>query len=104
MSLASASGSLLADATRAARLRFWIITIGVLVIAAFASSTAYDTWHSHDYVISANNRELGNLAKALAEQAAGSQSQRSQSPSIREALQLQLAALASKFTSSGARA
>src|SRR3989442_1666148 len=72
ISQASASGSLLADATRAARLRFWIITIGVLAIAAFAGTTAYDTRRSYDYVISANNRELGNLAKALAEEAEGS--------------------------------
>ena len=69
MSPASASGSLLADATRAARLRFWIVTIGVLVIAAFAGTTAYDSWRSYDYVIFATNRELGNLAKALAEEA-----------------------------------
>ena len=69
---ASASGSLLADATRAARLRFWIVTIGVLVIAAFAGSSAYDVWRSYNQVISATQRELGNLAKALAEQAEGS--------------------------------
>jgi PAS domain S-box-containing protein len=69
MAPASASGSLLADATRAARLRFWIVTIGVLVIAAFAGTTAYDSWRSYDYIIFATNRELGNLAKALAEEA-----------------------------------
>ena len=72
MAQASASGSLLADATRAARLRFWIVTIGVLVIVAFAGSSAYDSWRSYNHVISANKRELGNLAKALAEQAEGS--------------------------------
>ncbi len=65
----SASGSLLADATRAARLRAWIVIIGVLVIAAFAGSSTYDTWRSYDRTIAANNRELGNLAKTLAEQA-----------------------------------
>src|SRR5260221_14277824 len=62
-------GSLFADATRAARLRSWIVTLGVLVIAAFAGMTAYDSWRSYDYVIFATNRELGNLAKALAEEA-----------------------------------
>ena len=65
-------GSLLADATRAARLRFWIVTLGVLVIAAFAGSSIYDTWISYNHVISSNKRELGNLAKALAEECEGS--------------------------------
>jgi PAS domain S-box-containing protein len=68
-SQSSASGSLLADATRAARLRAWIVIIGVLVIAAFAGSSVYDAWRSYDRTISANDRELGNLAKTLAEQA-----------------------------------
>jgi PAS domain S-box-containing protein len=70
MSQASAAPSLLADATRAARLRFWIVIVGVLVIVAFAGTSAYDSWRSYGHVISANNRELGNLAKTLAEQAA----------------------------------
>src|SRR5205809_4731834 len=69
MAPAPAPGSLLADPTRAAPLRVWIVIIGVLVIAAFAGSSAYDAWHSYNVVISAENRELGNLAKALAEQA-----------------------------------
>jgi PAS domain S-box-containing protein len=62
--------SLLADATPASRLRFWIVTLGVLVIAAFAGSSAYDSWTSYRHAIAATDRELGNLAKALAEQAA----------------------------------
>jgi PAS domain S-box-containing protein len=70
MSQASATRSLLADATRAARLRFWIVIVAVLVIAAFAATSAYDSWRSYAHVIAANNRELGNLAKTLAEQAA----------------------------------
>jgi PAS domain S-box-containing protein len=68
MAQASTSASLSADATRSARLRFWIIVIGVVVIAAFAGSSAYDTWRSYNVVVSAANRELGNLAKALANQ------------------------------------
>jgi PAS domain S-box-containing protein len=72
MAQASASGSLLADATRAARLRYWIIIAGVLAIAAFASSSAYDSWRSYHQAISATHRELGNMAKALAGQAEGS--------------------------------
>jgi PAS domain S-box-containing protein len=69
MSQAAASESLFVDATRAARLRFWIVTLGVLVIVAFAGTTVYDAWRSYDYAISTNNRELGNLAKALAAEA-----------------------------------
>jgi PAS domain S-box-containing protein len=72
MAQASPSGSPLADATRAARLRFSIITIGVLVIAAFAGTTAYDSWSAYNHIIASNERELGNLAKALAEEADGS--------------------------------
>src|SRR5438128_549780 len=71
MSRAAASGSLPADATRAARLRFWLISIGVLVIAAFAGSSAYDSWRSFHQDISATHRELSSTAKTLAEQAEG---------------------------------
>jgi signal transduction histidine kinase/CheY-like chemotaxis protein len=69
MSQPSGAPSLLADATGAARLRFWIVIVGVLVVAAFAASSAYDSWRSYGQVISSTNRELGNLAKTLAEQA-----------------------------------
>src|SRR5882762_929246 len=66
---ASAIRSLLADATLAARLRLWIVIVGVLVIVLFVSSSAYDSWRSYRQVITATNRELSNLAKVLAEQA-----------------------------------
>ena len=72
MSPSSASGSLGADATRAARLRSWIIILGVLVIAAFAGSSAYHLWRSYHEAIAATHRELGNMAKTLGEQAEGS--------------------------------
>jgi len=71
-SRASVSGSLLADATSAARLRSWIIILGVLVIAAFVGSSAYHLWRSYHEAIAATHRELGNMAKTLAEQAEGS--------------------------------
>lgn len=58
----------LVEAKLAARLRFWIIAVGVLVIASYAGLSAYDAWRSYDQVQVANKRELGNLAKALAEQ------------------------------------
>src|SRR5579864_792184 len=69
MSQGSDAPSLLADATRAARLRFWIVIVGALAIAAFASTSAYDSWRSYNHVILSNERELGNLAKTLAKQA-----------------------------------
>jgi PAS domain S-box-containing protein len=72
MSPAAGSGSVLAGSTRAARLRLWIIIVGVLAIAALAGSAAYDSWRSYHQDISATHRELGNMAKTLAEQAEGS--------------------------------
>jgi PAS domain S-box-containing protein len=72
MSPATGSGSQLPGSTRAARLRFWIVIVGVLVIAAFAGSSAYHLWRSYHEAIAATHRELGNMAKALAEQAEGS--------------------------------
>ena len=53
---ASAIRSLLADATLAARLRLWIVIVGVLVIVLFVSSSAYDSWRSYRQVITATNR------------------------------------------------
>ena len=72
MSQVPASASLFAGATRAARLRLWIIVAGVLAIAAFVGSSAYDAWRSYNGDISATRRELDNMAKTLAEQAEGS--------------------------------
>ncbi len=69
MAQASTRSSLLTDATRAARLRFWIVVVSVLVIAAFVGTSAYDAWRSYQHVISSTARELDNLAKVLAEQA-----------------------------------
>ena len=45
---ASVSVSSGADATRAARLRSWIVIIGVLALAALAGSSAYDVWRSYE--------------------------------------------------------
>jgi len=72
MSPAPGSDSLLAGSTRAARLRLWIVIVGVLVIAAFAGSSAYHLWRSYHEAIAATHRELGNMAKTLGEQAEGS--------------------------------
>ena len=69
---ASVSVSSGADATRAARLRSWIVIIGVLALAALAGSSAYDVWRSYEGAVTATHRELSNMAKTLAEQAEGS--------------------------------
>ena len=50
------------------RLRRRIVAAGVLLIAACIGSAAYDGWRLHQQIMLANERELGNLAKALAEQ------------------------------------
>ena len=69
MAQPSGYAGLLADAPRSARLRSWIVAVGVLVLGAFAGSSAYDSWRSYHDVTAATQRDLANLAKALAEQA-----------------------------------
>src|SRR4030095_2785741 len=69
---APVSVSSAADTTRAARLRSWIVIIGVLALAALAGSSAYDVWRSYEGTMTATHRELSNVTKTLAEQAEGS--------------------------------
>jgi PAS domain S-box-containing protein len=57
-------------ATRFRRLRLGALVLGALVILAFAGSSAYDAWRAYQNSLAATNRELDNLAKALAEQTA----------------------------------
>src|ERR1700680_546933 len=52
------------------RLRLGAIALGVLVILAFAGSSAYDAWRAYHNALGATDRELGNVANALAEQTA----------------------------------
>src|SRR5712675_356201 len=52
------------------RLRLRIVVLGVLVILAFAGSSAYDAWRSYDNALAATHREIDNVATALAEQTA----------------------------------
>src|ERR1700739_1430237 len=52
------------------RLRAGILVLGVLVILAFGASTAYDAWRSYRHALTATDREIGNVANALAEQTA----------------------------------
>ena len=55
-------------ATRTARLRAWIIVVGVVALAVIAGSSAYDVWRSYRHAIADTQRELANVATALAEQ------------------------------------
>jgi hypothetical protein len=52
------------------RLRFAIAALGALVILAFAGSSAYDAWRAYGNSLEATDREIGNVADALAEQTA----------------------------------
>jgi len=53
-------------------LQLGITLVGVLVIVALAGSSAYDAWRSYRYTVAANEREIANVANALAEQTAWS--------------------------------
>ena len=53
-------------------LQLGITMVGVLVIVALAGSSAYDAWRSYRYTVAANEREIANVANALAEQTAWS--------------------------------
>jgi signal transduction histidine kinase/CheY-like chemotaxis protein len=52
------------------RLRLGVLVLGVLVILAFAASSAYDAWSSYRHTLAATDREIGNISSALAEQTA----------------------------------
>ncbi|MFZ1868833.1 MAG: ATP-binding protein [Steroidobacteraceae bacterium] len=49
-----------------------LVLLGPIVIAAFAVSSAYDGWRAYRHVVTSTNREVANLANALAEQTAWS--------------------------------
>src|SRR6266849_6135267 len=59
-----------AASIRFKRLRLGIVVLGLLVIFAFAASSAYDAWRAYRNALAATDREIGNVAKALAEQTA----------------------------------
>src|SRR5271165_5013163 len=71
-SMSSVSAPVLPDSgsIRFKRLRLGETVLGVFVILAFAGSSAYDAWRSYRYSVAATNRELANMANALAEQTA----------------------------------
>jgi signal transduction histidine kinase/ActR/RegA family two-component response regulator len=47
-----------------------VIVLGVLILLAFSGSSAYDAWRSYRNSLVATDREIGNVAQALAEQTA----------------------------------
>src|SRR6202162_6325726 len=52
------------------RLRLGVVVLGVLVILAFAGSSAYDAWRAYRNSLIATDHEINNEAKVLAEQTA----------------------------------
>jgi PAS domain S-box-containing protein len=52
------------------RLRVGVVALGILVILAFALSSAYDAWRSYRDALTATDREITNMANTLAEQTA----------------------------------
>jgi PAS domain S-box-containing protein len=52
------------------RFRLRIAILGVLIVLAFAGSSAYDGWRAYNNTLAATNREITNVATALAEQSA----------------------------------
>ena len=59
-----------ASGIRFRRLQLGVAIFGALVILAFAGSSAFDAWRSYRYALIATDREIDNIAKALAEQTA----------------------------------
>src|ERR1700682_66812 len=52
------------------RLRLGILALGVVALLAFGGASFYDAWRSYRHVEIATDREISNVAKALAEQTA----------------------------------
>jgi PAS domain S-box-containing protein len=70
MSSSSDSGSPHAGSVRFKRLRLAVGLLGALAILAFDGLSAYDAWLSHRRALIATDREISNVARALAEQTA----------------------------------
>src|ERR1022692_926891 len=70
--MSSASGFNLPNTgeIRFKRLRLGAMLFGPLIILAFVCSSAYDAWRSYHYALAATDREIANIANALAEQTA----------------------------------
>jgi hypothetical protein len=61
-----------ADSIRFKRLWLAVVLLGGMIVLAFAGSSAYDAWRSYRYANAATDREISNLANALAQQTAWS--------------------------------
>jgi PAS domain S-box-containing protein len=55
-----------------ARLRRRIVLVGAVLVFAFAATAVFDIWRLHRQSVAATDRELTNLARAIAEQTARS--------------------------------
>ena len=64
------AATLKAGTFRFKRLRVVTALLGALALLAFAGSSAYDAWRSYRHSLVATDREVNNLARALAEQTA----------------------------------
>src|ERR1700677_4423569 len=53
-------------AIRFNRLQFGVVVVGVLLICAFAGSSAYDAWRSYRYSIAATERARGARCRRAA--------------------------------------
>jgi PAS domain S-box-containing protein len=52
------------------RLRLGVLALGVFALLAFGGSSFYDAWRSYRHTVIATDREISNVASALAEQTA----------------------------------
>jgi len=59
-----------ARSIRFRRLRLGVLVLGVLTLLSFAGASFYDAWRSYRHTVIATDREIGNVAHALAEQTA----------------------------------
>ncbi|MDB6013588.1 MAG: sensor hybrid histidine kinase [Gammaproteobacteria bacterium] len=68
MSRSGDIASLNTGSIRFRRLRVGIVVLGVLTLVAFDAASIYDAWRSYRHSVVATDREIGNLARSLAEQ------------------------------------
>src|SRR3954464_14561 len=59
-----------ARSIRFKRLRLRVLALGVFALLAFVGSSFYDAWRSYRHAVRATDREISNVASALAEQTA----------------------------------
>jgi PAS domain S-box-containing protein len=52
------------------RLKLGVLALGILALLAFGGSSCYDAWRSYRHAVIATDREISNVASALAEQTA----------------------------------